>query len=117
MTRSRNPSPHRRRSKTRFMTGPGRPLAEAHSPGEILALADGMSVDTAARKAVQSAKIALFEQRLGRAQRWLSVAGRFISLAHGLDGLDRRREDAAFRDEMRALVDDYLAGAAGTPEP
>ena len=99
------------------MIDPDRPLAEAYSPGEILAMADGLSVDTAARQAVQSAKIALFDRRLGRAQRWLSVAGRFISLAHGLDGLDRRREDAAFRDEMRALVNEYLAGVAGTPEP
>jgi hypothetical protein len=86
-------------------------MSEQLSPREMLDLAEGLDAETSARTALQSAQLALFDGRLRQAERWLGLAGRFVSLGRGLDALaaprlaaERRAAEEARSDALARLL-------------
>jgi hypothetical protein len=86
-------------------------MSQQLSTREMLDLAQGLDTETSARTALKTAQLALLDGRLRQAERWLGVAGRFVSLGRGLDALaaprlaaERRAADEARRDALARLL-------------
>ncbi|MBO6766665.1 hypothetical protein [Maricaulis sp.] len=107
----RTSAAHRRPCRRRRQLDPDLAMSEQLSPREMLDLAEGLDAETSARTALQSAQLALFDGRLRQAERWLGLAGRFVSLGRGLDALaaprlaaERRAAEDARSDALARLL-------------
>lgn len=102
---------HRRPGHYRRQPDPDPAMSQQLSTREMLDLAQGLDTETSARTALKTAQLALLDGRLRQAERWLGVAGRFVSLGRGLDALaaprlaaERRAADEARRDALARLL-------------
>ena len=103
MSRKR-PSPHRR---ARRSSPP-----EERPPEILMKIVEGITPGRAAEISFDSAKMALMDQEMGRAERWLGLSHRFVLLGQRFHALNKADDDAQYLAELRAFGETNLEEAA-----